>query len=435
MSLYSEFKPSTYADWKRQLEKDLKGESFESLQWKNENGFTIDPFYTSEQLSVTYEPAFFHNGWDISTRPWSSDDKEANAQLLLALNNGATALQVNMRSRNPEVLLKGIQLNHIRTTFFGGFEEAVLLKQFLDRNYSVSKVELTFIPVEFNSSLHLYTWQKVVELFAPLAAVRTFSVDSLYFHNRGCTAVYEVALIFSMLAELANSAMRCESTHIAVRMGVSTDFFIEVAKLRSVRRLWEVLKKELGFTAEIYLIAETGTTAKSISDRYTNLLRSTVQSMGAVCGGCNELLVDQFNIPGTREDAFASRMAVNQQLVLMDECYLDKFSDVACGSYFIETLTDKIAEQALSVFKSMEEKGGYFKSLADGDIESELKRQAQQKTSDLMDGKQVRIGVNKFRNEKEELPADVLTALGKIDAHGSPVMSYELSQILNTKNA
>src|SRR4051812_22510828 len=93
-NLFSDFKPITAADWKNQLVKDLKGEAYETLTWKNENGFDIAPFYTAEDVKQAYEPAFTHAGWDICVAAKTHDSKALNAHLLRSLNSGASSVSL-----------------------------------------------------------------------------------------------------------------------------------------------------------------------------------------------------------------------------------------------------------------------------------------------------------------------------------------------------
>src|SRR5688500_12483881 len=116
-NLFSDFKPASAEDWKNQLIRDLKGEAFESLVWHNENGFDIQPFYTSEDLKHKYEPAFTHAHWEITVNGKTEDPAEVNKQLLRDLNGGATAISIVLRDHNPEVVLKDIQMNYIQSSF------------------------------------------------------------------------------------------------------------------------------------------------------------------------------------------------------------------------------------------------------------------------------------------------------------------------------
>lgn len=116
--LFSEFTPSSYAQWKDQVLKDLKGESFESLLWQNENGFTVEPFYTQEHLQQTAMPVFEHTNWEVCEHVVVTDEKEANAVALEALQGGASGLCFDIRKPvNLTVLLKDISVEHIYTQF------------------------------------------------------------------------------------------------------------------------------------------------------------------------------------------------------------------------------------------------------------------------------------------------------------------------------
>src|SRR5688500_10235419 len=115
-ALFSEFKPFSASEWKAQLLKDLKGEPYENLVWNNENGFKVEPFYTSESLKGEYEPAFTHSVWDICVH--ASGDIKSNSRLLQNLGRGATSISLSYTDGHCEDLLRNIQLDIIRATFF-----------------------------------------------------------------------------------------------------------------------------------------------------------------------------------------------------------------------------------------------------------------------------------------------------------------------------
>jgi methylmalonyl-CoA mutase len=177
----------------------------------------------------------------------------------------------------------------------------------------------------------------------------------------------------------------------------------------------------------VYLIVETSLTNKSISDSYNNLLRTTVESMAAVAGGCNELIVNTFDVLFATNKNLAERMAINQQLILKEESYFDKMADIACGSYYIEHLTDAIATKALETFKRFEKEGGYFKCIEKNMFANDIAKQANQQSEWVETQKQISIGVNKFKNEKEKihLSAQVISELKHLPIQ-NPVLTYEL---------
>jgi len=187
-----------------------------------------------------------------------------------------------------------------------------------------------------------------------------------------------------------------------IRTGVDSDLFVQIAKLRALRRLWEIIKPEFNRKGDLYIIAETSLANKSVSDQYNNLLRSTVEAFGAIAGGCNELVVHNFDALSGKPNKTATRLALNQQHILKEESYLDKMADVGCGSYYIESLTDLIATRALEAFKEIMKKGGYFVSLENGSVQKEIDKHYNAREVKINNGEAVLVGVNKFRNEKDQ---------------------------------
>jgi methylmalonyl-CoA mutase len=120
-------------------------------------------------------------------------------------------------------------------------------------------------------------------------------------------------------------------------------------------------------------------------------------------------------------------MAINQQLILKDESYLDKMADISCGSYYIESITDAIAKKALETFKRFEKEGGYFKCIEKNIFSNEIKSQASQRNELFKTGKQLAIGVNKFKNEKETIsvPKQKLDELNHLTINNA-VLNFEL---------
>lgn len=438
--LFTDFKPSTAAEWKTQLIKDLKGESYENLTWHNDNGIEIKPFYTSEDLSHSYEPAFTHAHWEICVSAKSKDSKEVNAQFLQQLNAGATSVSLNSSGIDLSIALKDIQLKYIQSTFYVNPKNAAALKNYLEKNYDLKEINCSVFPEKFNSFSDLEEWSEVISLFKDFKTIKVQSVDVLSWHNQNCIAYYEVALILSQLTEyLEFSQSKKEPLSDAafvVKAGVSSDYFIQMAKLRAIRRLWNVLKKEYSVNNELHLIVETSLTNKSISDSYNNLLRTTVESMAAIAGGCNELIVTDFDVLFETNKVLAERMSVNQQLILKEESYFDKMADTACGSFYVESITDAIASKALETFKRFEKEGGYFKCLEKNIFSNEISLQAKQREELVNTQKQISIGVNKFKNEKEkiDLKSSDIKKLKDLNIN-NPVLNFELEHYFNLKNA
>jgi methylmalonyl-CoA mutase len=433
--LFREFKACTAAEWKSRIEKDLKGEDYSSLIWRNDNGFDVQPFYNAEHLSQDYTPAFQHTDWEIGVR---SENKamaeDLNKYFLERLKAGATSITCNIGDNDPAVLLKDIELNFIRSVFFVGETNSQKLIKYLQEKYP-GGINCCIFPDRFETTADLDLVKSISVGTSTMPGTSTLCIDALKFHNLNCTASYEIAVIFSMLVEVLENLGGHEIpiTPIAIRCGVNSDYFIQIAKLRAIRRLWEIFKNEYKITNDIYILVETSVTNKSISDSYNNLLRTTVEAMAAVAGGCNELVVLPFDHLFPVNRVLSERMAVNQQLILKDESYLDKMADIGCGSFYIETITDNIAKKALEIFKEFEKKGGYFSCLKNGIFQNDISAQNAKPQEKINNGQQIVVGINKFRNEKEKI--DISGLERHYDQFNNPVLNYELEHFFKLKNA
>lgn len=435
--IFSEFPSTTANDWKNQLIKDLKGEPIESLIWHNENGFDIQPFYTSEDLKQRYEPAFTHADWEICVSGKAKNDKELNAELLQNLQRGASSISIHCQNRDLEVVLKDIQLNYIQATFYVNEEAAIALKTYLEKNYTLAEINCAVFLDSFQTKKDLEASYKISQLFHAYPTIKTLCVNLLPFHNQNCTASYEVALVISALVEhleYCSQQSKIPNSPVVIKTGVNEDYFIQIAKLRAIRRLWKLIAKEYGIKNDIHLIVETSLTDKSISDSYNNLIRTTVEAMAAVAGGCNELIVTEFDALFSTNKNLAERMAVNQQLILKEESYLNKMADIACGSFYLENITDAIATEALQTFKRFEKEGGFLNCLDKNIFFNEIATQAKHYEEFIATKKQIVIGVNKFKNEKEHISISdtQLNVLQQLPIN-NPVLNFELENYFTKK--
>lgn len=434
--LFSEFSPSSISDWKKKFLNDIKEPTFESYIWQNENGFDIEPFYNSESLSHTYLPAFTHSNWDVCVNSSSSDSKTLNSELLNQLARGANSISINCSNINLIQALDGILLNYIQSTFYIDNQSAKPLFNYLSDHYNLNELNISILPIIFNNENDLKNWANNKSLFNGFEGIKTIGVNLYLSHNQNCLAYYEIALIFSALVEqleFLSKKNKISTSKIVIKTGVNSDYFIQIAKLRAIRRLWNNLKIVYNCNNDIHLIVETTLTNKSISDSYNNLIRSTIESMAAIAGGCNELIVSEFDSLNPTDKILSERLAVNQQLILKDESYFDKTADVSCGSFYIETITDAIASKALETFKRFENEGGYFKCIEKSIFFNEINIQAKHQQDKINNQEEVSVGVNRFKNELEnlEFSPNQIESLSNLCIN-NPSLNFELNNYLKS---
>ncbi|HQQ95511.1 MAG TPA: methylmalonyl-CoA mutase family protein [Bacteroidia bacterium] len=433
--LFAEFPSATRSDWEKQVSRELKGQGPEHLVWHNPNGFNIEAIYTPEDIKPGYEPAFLHRDWLISAHH-QGNEKELNAKFLRDLSQGAGAISFVSEGLHFEDVFKQIDLDAITTTVTLNAHDAKELNAYLGKAYAGKAVSLVLIPSSMQNEIDLLSWKDVHQIFHDRPEVLCCAVDMCREESSGALAYYEIAMAFSLALESLNRygslAPEVLNKDLVIKSPVSSDFFTQIAKLRAYRRLWPLLRKEFGLSTELFVLTQTSTEIQSISDAYNNLLRNSLASLSAVLGGCNQLEVLPYDYWTNTDSALSGRLALNQQLLLKHELNLDQLADVACGSYYIEYLTDKLATQALDCIKGMEQRGGYFKCLESGEIEAELDRQRANCFEGLDSANDIRIGVNKFRNDKENLTLspELIRKLEEFAPY-YPLLGNELKKLQN----
>ncbi|MES2513725.1 MAG: methylmalonyl-CoA mutase family protein [Bacteroidota bacterium] len=423
--LFTEFNSTTAAQWKEQLVKDLKGVDFNQLIWHTDNGFDINPFYTKEDLQTQQSPLFTHSDWNIGFNIHVSDEKAANQIALEALNGGVSCLCFCLDgTKNLSLLLKDIMIEYIAVQFVLNSDIATFDKQLkeiiAERNLKTDSLNIV-INYDVMARLAEHgSW--LVSREADLSEITKIAklsfnkcqlvVDGRLYQNSGANQVTELALIISHYNEYLNHFSEGKfdvaqlSKGIQFNVAIGSDFFGEIAKLRALQKLAALINSTYNFKAPVSISCETSQLTLSAKDVHTNLLRSTTEAMSAVIGGCSTLFVTQFDeLLGAKDRNLSVRMARNQQIILKEESYLNKASDIGAGSYYIESLTEQLASNAFELFKLWEAKGGFITCLEKGIIQTEINQQADILKKKTASGEIVIIGVNKYLNPKDQSSA------------------------------
>jgi methylmalonyl-CoA mutase len=169
--------------------------------------------------------------------------------------------------------------------------------------------------------------------------------------------------------------------------------------------------------------ASTSTYNQTVFDSYVNLLRSQTEAMSAALGGVHSMVVTPFNAPYEKPNEFSERIARNQQLLIKEEAHFDRIVDPSAGSYYIEHLTDALAQEAWKLFLKVEDEGGFLEAVKKGTIQEDINATNVKRHGDAAKRKEFLLGTNQFPNftEKSEgkeplAPADcVATHAGDAD--------------------
>ncbi|MBU8869294.1 MAG: acyl-CoA mutase large subunit family protein [Gemmatimonadales bacterium] len=194
------------------------------------------------------------------------------------------------------------------------------------------------------------------------------------------------------------------AAHLQFHLSLGSDFFTEIAKVRSLRLLWHEVLTGIGcpeITAAATIHARTSRLTQTVLDPHVNLLRVTTQAMSAVLGGVDSLHVGPFDEVNDIPDDFSRRIARNVQLVLAEECHFEQVADPAGGSYYVESLTDELSQAAWTVFQEIETAGGLIAALGSGLVQEKVTGAAEKRAGKLAVRKMVQVGTNQYANTME----------------------------------
>lgn len=240
--------------------------------------------------------------------------------------------------------------------------------------------------------------------------LQTISIQGSPYHNGGGSAVQELAFALATGIEYIremlkrNISIDAAASQIRFHFSVGTQFFMEVAKLRAGRLLWSRIVDAFGGVEEsqkMKVHARTSAWTKTIHDPYVNMLRSTAEAFAAVVGGAGSLHVSAFDEAIRKSDEFSRRISRNTQLILDKEVHLSKVVDPAGGSWYIETLTDQLAEKAWELLQEVESQGGMSQAILNGFPQDAVAKVAAKRAENMGSRKDKWVGTNMYPHLQE----------------------------------
>jgi len=236
-------------------------------------------------------------------------------------------------------------------------------------------------------------------------------VDGNVFHNAGSSAVQELGFTLAAANEylkaLTAEGLSVEqiASSMRVGLGIGGHYFLEIGKFRAARMLWARMLTAWGAKFEelpIHLHARTSIYNKTKVDPYVNMLRVTSESFSAVMGGCDSMHIGPFDEVVRVPDTFSRRIARNLHTILAEECDLNKVIDPAGGSYYVEWVTDQVAQKAWEWFQKVEAEGGLIAALKNGMVQKEISAVAAKRTANIEQRRDVIVGTNQYPNAVEK---------------------------------
>ena len=445
--LFGTFPPVTTSEWEARINLDLKGADYQKkLVWKTSEGFDVKPYYRDEDIqsigsinSVPGEYPFIRgnhalsNDWEIRQDIETNDESEANRLAVDAVKRGATgvglvAAELETES-DVEDLLAGIDPTKV-SIHFGAASSYPALIKIVAANAKTQKLPVAKLKGSFDFDPVSYLllngdfWKSeksdmgqvatMVRLGKELMPVmKVINVNGHYFNSAGATLVQELGFSLASgneyLALATASGIPVDDTaqRMMFSFGVGSNYFMEIARLRAARLLWTKIVEQYNpadeTSMQMHIHCNTSAWNKTLFDPYVNLLRTTTEAMSAIIGGTQSLSILPFDTFYKDPDEFSTRLARNQQIILKEEVYLDKVVDPSAGSYYIENLTQLIAEAAWKVFLQIEEKGGMVEAVKAGFVQDLVEKSAGLRLDDIANRRIIQLGTNQHPNSEEQM--------------------------------
>jgi len=245
----------------------------------------------------------------------------------------------------------------------------------------------------------------------------SISISGYHMLEAGATAVQELAFTLAdgmeyVRAARANGAeVDAFAPRLSFFFGIGMNFFMEIAKLRAARLLWHRIMDGFGAknTKSKMLRTHCQTSGVSLTeqDPYNNIVRTTIEAMAAVLGGTQSLHTNSFDEAIALPTDFSARIARNTQLILAEESGITNVADPLGGSYYVEALTNELADKAWALIEEVEGLGGMTAAVAEGMPKRRIEEASAARAAQVDRGETVIVGVNRYRLENE-LPIETL---------------------------
>ncbi|OBI93927.1 methylmalonyl-CoA mutase small subunit [Mycobacterium sp. 1245805.9] len=367
-------------------------------------------------------------GWKVAEAFPAPGCTDPNAAVLAALNDGVSALLVRVGERGVSAgelgrLLSGVYLDLVPVILDAGahYAEASdallgLVDRVDDDKRGALSIDLGADPLTASLSGRASpSTEQVVGVATRVAGnqgVRAITVDGPAFHNLGANASWELAgalaaaVAYLRLLTGAGIPVGQALRQVSFRLAADDDQFMTIAKFRAARQLWarvaEVVGEPEAGAAVVH--AQTSLPMMTQRDPWVNMLRGTVAAFGAGVGGADTVVVAPFDVaipggfPGVGA-GFARRIARNTQLLLLEESHVGRVLDPAGGSWYVEDLTEQLAQRAWQQFQAIEERGGFTD--ARDYIAEHIAEVAARRADDIAHRRTAITGVNEYPNLEE----------------------------------
>lgn len=447
--LFSEFSEVSAKAWKQKIQVDLKGKDYNNtLVWNSPEGIHVKPFYHKDDLANIHSLQTNSSRWKIGQEIYVANARAANRKAIDISSRGAESILFIIPEDTiaVEELVKDLDFDKISVFFQLQFLSISFTSQLLDTLKNNPFILLLDPIGKLASSGNWY--QNLEKDFTNLREILKLhkqvelSIDLGVYQNAGANMVQQLAYSLAHANEYLNYCFKEASEEIKClkinfKVSIGGNYFFEIAKLKALRSLYTTLLKAYDINLECNILACPTKRNKTIYDYNVNMLRTTTECMSAILGGANVVYNLAYDAIYHKDNEFGERIARNQLLILKEESYLNKVNNPTEGAYYIEEITNQLAEKSLRLFKEIETTGGFLVALKTQKIQTKIKEIELQERKEVTEQKQFLVGTNCYENANDRMKDDLeLYPFLKTDQRKTliePILAKRLAEDIEKK--
>jgi methylmalonyl-CoA mutase len=413
--LFQDFNAVSSKQWKQQIQFELKGADYnDTLIWESLEGIKVKPFYHSDDSISTYTSNTNTTAFTILQQIFVHDIQMSNKKAKESLNRGAESILFTIESDKIDIakLMTNLPLENVVYYFNLPFISTEYVKSLNDfattnsYNFIIQIDPIGQLCKDGNWFENLNSDIQKLNEISKNSRSSFLNIQAGIYQNSGANMVQQLAYTLAHSNEYFNR-ISVINQPITIEIAVGTNYFFEIAKLRALRLLFNTLAIEYNHNFDCHIIATPTKRNKTIYDYNVNMLRTTTECMSAILGGANAVSNLAYDAIYHKDNEFGDRISRNQLLILKEESYFDKVNNAPDGAYYIESLTDQLAEKALELFKEIEANGGFITQLIEGTIQRKISENAKKEQELFDSGKEILLGTNKYPNLNDIMKHDL----------------------------
>ncbi len=414
--LFNDFEKITSKQWKNQIQFELKGADYnDTLVWKSLEGIKVKPFYHNDEDAVTNAVSTTNTQFSIVQEIYVFDVEKSIDKANEVLNRGAESIRFIIPTVETDVvnIINTIQNQpkavYLQLLFLDADIIAQINEEAAKQSFEIFVLIDPIHQLGFDGNFYKdgnSDFATLNEINKKANNINWLTVNATTYQNAGANIIQQVAYTLAHANEYLNRIENFDK-NITVEVAVGGNYFFEIAKIRAIRLTLNALTEAYSSNITFHIVAKPTRRNKTIYDYNVNMLRTTTECMSAVLGGADAVENLAYDAVFHKTNEFGERISRNQLLILKEESYFDKVNNPADGTYYIENLTNQLAEKGLELFKDIEKNGGLISQLIEGTIQRKISESEAKEQTLFNEGKEVLLGTNKYPNAQDQMKNDL----------------------------